>query len=75
MNTALEQFKIFKRKFMNCSLVSRRGGRGKHPEDGEMNEMTLPFRHWIRNSNPAGLRPTSLLLGHGGLPTILNLNK
>ena len=27
-----------------------------------MNEMTLPFRHRIRNSNPGGLRPSSLLL-------------
>ena len=25
-------------------------------EDGEMNEMTLPFRHRIQNSSPGGLR-------------------
>ena len=28
------------------------------PEDGEMNEMTLPSRHRIRNSSPGGLRPS-----------------
>ena len=28
-----------------------------------MIEMTLPSRHRIRNSNPGGLRPSSLLLG------------
>ena len=33
-----------------------------------MNEITLPFRHRIRNSSPDGLRPSSLLLGHGGSP-------
>ena len=33
-----------------------------------MNEMTLPSRHMIRNSNPGGLRPSSLPLGHGGSP-------
>ena len=31
-----------------------------------MNEMTLPFRHMIRNSNPGGLSPSTLTLGHGG---------
>ena len=30
--------------------------------------MTLPSRHRIRNLNPGGLRPSSLLLGHGGSP-------
>ena len=30
--------------------------------------MTLPSRHMIRNSNPGGLRPSSLLLSHGGSP-------
>ena len=33
-----------------------------------MNEMTLPFRHRIRNSGPGGLRPNTLPLGHGGSP-------
>ena len=31
-----------------------------------MSEMTLPSRHRIRNSNPVGLRPSTLPLGHGG---------
>ena len=38
------------------------------PEDGDMNEMTLPSRHRIRNSNPGGLMPSTLPLGHGGSP-------
>ena len=38
------------------------------PGDGEMSEMTLPSRHWIRNSNPGDLRPSTLLLGHRGSP-------
>ena len=37
-------------------------------EDGEMNEMTLPSRHRIQNSNPGGLRPRTLPFGHGGSP-------
>ena len=32
-----------------------------------MSEMTLPSRHRIRNSNPGGLGPSTLPLGHGGL--------
>ena len=35
---------------------------GEPPEDGEMNEMTLPSRHRIRNSSPGGLRPSTLPL-------------
>ena len=31
-----------------------------------MNEITLPSRHRIRNSNPDCLRPSLLLLDHGG---------
>ena len=31
-----------------------------------MIEMTLSSRHRIRNSNPGGLRPSTLPLGHGG---------
>ena len=30
--------------------------------------MTLSSRHRIRNSNPGGLRPSTLPLGHGGTP-------
>ena len=30
--------------------------------------MTLPPRHRTRNSNPGGLRPSTLPLGHGGSP-------
>ena len=40
-------------------------GPGEPPENGEMNEMTLPSRHKIQNSNPGGLRPSTLPLGHG----------
>ena len=43
-------------------------GPGESPEDGEMIEMTLSFRHRIRNSSPGGLRPSTLPLGHGGSP-------
>ena len=43
-------------------------GPGEPPEDGEMIEMTLSSRHRIRNSNPGGLRPSTLPLGHGGSP-------
>ena len=31
-----------------------------------MSKMTMPSRHRIRNSNPGGLRPSTLHLGHGG---------
>ena len=35
----------------------------EHPKDGEMNEMTLPSRHRIRDSSPSsGLRPHTYLL-------------
>ena len=37
-------------------------------EVGEINEMTLPSRHKIRNSNPVGLRPSTLPLGHRDTP-------
>ena len=43
-------------------------GPGEPPEDGEMNEMILPHRHRIRNSNPGDLRTSTLPLGHGGSP-------
>ena len=35
-----------------------------------MSEMTLPFRHKIRNSNPEGLRPSTLPLGHRDSPRV-----
>ena len=38
------------------------------PEDGEMNEMTLPSRHTILNSSPGGLRASTLSPGHRGSP-------
>ena len=38
-----------------------------------MSEMTLPSRHRTRNSNPGGLRPSTLPLGHRRPPTILSL--
>ena len=34
----------------------------------EMSEMALPSRHMIRNSNPAGLKQSTLPPGHGGSP-------
>ena len=43
---------------------------GEPPEDGEMIEMTLSSNHRIRNSSPGGLRPSTLLLGHGGSPHV-----
>ena len=43
-------------------------GPGESPEDDEMNEMTLSSKHRARNSNPGGLRPSTLSLGHGGSP-------
>ena len=33
-----------------------------------MSEIPLPSRHMIRISNPGGLRPSTLPLGHGGSP-------
>ena len=39
---------------------------GEPPGDGEMSDVTVPSRHRIRNSNPGGLRPSTLPLGHGG---------
>ena len=41
---------------------------GQDGEDGEMSEMTLHSRHMIRNSNPGGLGPSTLLLCHVGSP-------
>ena len=33
-----------------------------------MTKMILPSRHRILNSNPGGLRPSTVHLGHGGSP-------
>ena len=38
------------------------------PENGEINEMTLPSRHRILNLSPGSLSPSTLPLGHGGSP-------
>ena len=38
------------------------------PEDGEMNEVTLPYRHRIQNSVPGGLSSSTLPLGHVSSP-------
>ena len=35
-------------------------GQSEPREDGEMKQMPLPSRHMIRNSNPRGLRQSSL---------------
>ena len=35
-------------------------GPGEPPEDGEVNEKTLPSRHMIRNSSPGSQRPSTL---------------
>ena len=65
--------KIKKRNEMNrvlghlCAHIGSTGP-GEPPEDGEMNDMTLTFRHIIQNSSPGGLRPSTLPLGHGGFP-------
>ena len=32
----------------------------------EMNKITLPYRHRIRNSSPGGFRPSALPVSHGG---------
>ena len=50
-----------------CAHIGR-AGPGEPPEDGEMIEMTLSYRHRIRNSSPGSLRPRTLSLGHGGSP-------
>ena len=50
-----------------CAHIGQTGP-GEPPEDGEMNEMTLSSRHRIRNSSHGSLRPSTLLLGHGGSP-------
>ena len=38
------------------------------PPEDEMNEMTLPFRHRIRNLSLGGLSPSTLPLGQWGFP-------
>ena len=43
---------------MNGVFCAHTGSTGpvQHPEDGEMNEKTLPSRHRIQNSNPGDLK-------------------
>ena len=48
-------------------------GPGEPPEDGEMNEMTLPFSHRIRNKITGGLRSNTLPLGHRGSHNVTSL--
>ena len=43
-------------------------GPGEPPEDGEMSDMTLSSGHIIQNSNPGGLRSSTLPLANGGSP-------
>ena len=43
------------------------------PDNGEMNEMTLPSRHRILNLSPGGLRSSTIPLGRGGSPQYLRL--
>ena len=62
---------IFTRNEMNgvlghLSAHIGQTGAGEPSEDGEMNEVTLPSRHMIRNSSPGRLTPSTLPLGHGG---------
>ena len=51
-----------------CAHSYRLTGPGEPPDYGKMNEMTVLYRHKIRNSSPGGLGPSTLLLGHGGSP-------
>ena len=50
-----------------CHFCAHTGGigPGEPPENGEM---TLSSRYRIRNSNPGGLRLSTLPLGQGGSP-------
>ena len=41
---------------------------GEPAEDGAIKEITLSSSHRIRNSNPHGLRPSTLPLSYGGPP-------
>ena len=50
-----------------CAHIDQTGP-GEPFEYGEMNEMSLFFRHMIQNSSPGGLRRSTLPLGHGGSP-------
>ena len=55
-----------------CAHTGQIGPR-EAPEDVVMSEMTLPSRHRSRNSNPGGLRPSTLPLGHGSSPQYLRM--
>ena len=45
-------FTLSNKNEMNRALGNFYARTGEPPEDGEMNEMTLPSRHRLRNSNP-----------------------
>ena len=71
--THLKLWVVVKMKWWSFTpplCIYRITGQEKPPENCEMNEMTLPFRHRIRNSNPDGLRLSPLPLGYGSLPNI-----
>ena len=51
-----------------CYICAHIAGPGEPPEDSEMNEMTLPYRHMVRNLSSGGLRPSILSLSHGRSP-------
>ena len=50
-----------------CAHIGETGP-GPRPDDGEMNEITMPSRHSIQNSYPGGMRSSTLPIGHGGSP-------
>ena len=58
------QLQVEKLCFCTPALCTYRLNRttGEPPEDGEMNEITLPSRQQIRNSSSGGLRSSTLLL-------------
>ena len=45
-----------------CAHSYRLNCARRPPEDGEINEITLPSRHRIKNLGPGGLRTSMLLL-------------
>ena len=50
-----------------CTHLGQTGPE-EHPEDGEMNEMTLPSRQKTRTSSRGVLSPSTLPLVHWGSP-------
>ena len=71
--THLKLWVVVKMKWWSFTpplCIYRITGQEKPPENCEMNEMTMPFRHRIRNSNPDGLRLSPLPIGYGGSPIL-----